>query len=167
MEQPSDLTITPAELRLRFPKGPISRDVHQQFQEQLTFGQRTADRVAAFGGSWTFIFCFVLVMGIWIGLNVAGVFRFDPFPFILLNLLLSCLAALQAPVIMMSQNRQAAKDRMEAQHDYEINLKAELEILALHEKIDELREARWRELIQMQQAQIELLSTILKDVEKR
>jgi uncharacterized membrane protein len=167
MEQSSDLTITPAELRRRFPKGPISRDVHQEFEERLTFGQRTADRVAAFGGSWTFIVCFLLAMGIWIGLNVAGYFRFDPYPFILLNLLLSCLAALQAPVIMMSQNRQAAKDRMEAQHDYEINLKAELEILALHEKIDELREARWRDLIQLQQRQLEMLAEILDGGKKQ
>ena len=138
----------------------ISKDVNQAFVEQLSFGQRTADRVAAFGGSWTFIFCFLAVMATWIGVNLMGIRRFDPYPFILLNLILSCLAALQAPVIMMSQNRQAANDRLAAQHDYEINLKAEMEIMALHEKIDELREIRWATLISLQQEQIGLLQSI-------
>jgi uncharacterized membrane protein len=106
--------------------------------ESRTFGQRLADGVAAFGGSWRFILLFLGGMALWITLNLTGITRFDAYPFILLNLALSCLAALQAPIIMMSQNRQAARDREEAHHDYEINLQAELEILALHKKLDHL-----------------------------
>ena len=111
-------------------------DSNKVFDTGLTFGQRLADRVASFGGSWTFILLFFSVMTVWIVLNVAAGQAFDPYPFILLNLVLSMLAALQAPVIMMSQNRQAAKDRLDAQHDYEINLKAEMEIMTLHTKMD-------------------------------
>jgi uncharacterized membrane protein len=106
-------------------------------EKALTLGERVADRVASFGGSWTFIFLFLGAMAAWIDLNRAPG-AFDPYPFILLNLVLSCLAALQAPVIMMSQNRQAAKDRLQAQHDYEVNLKAEMEIITLHAKLDDL-----------------------------
>ena len=114
----------------------VSRDPAER-EEALTLGERVADRVASFGGSWTFIFLFLAAMAAWIALNdSAG--AFDPYPFILLNLILSCLAALQAPVIMMSQNRQVAKDRLQAQHDYEVNLKAEMEIIGLHAKLDDL-----------------------------
>jgi uncharacterized membrane protein len=143
----------------------ISRNINREFDEKMTFGQRLADRVAAFGGSWTFIliFCFILV--VWIGLNSFILLHrgggFDPYPYILLNLMLSMIAALQAPVIMMSQNRQTVKDRLDAAHDYEVNLKAELEIMSLHEKLDSLREQQWRELIELQQEQIRLLTRLL------
>jgi len=137
------------------------------FDSSLTFGQRLADQVAAFGGSWTFILLFFGVMTIWIILNVAAGQAFDPYPFILLNLVLSMLAALQAPVIMMSQNRQAAKDRLDAQHDYEINLKAEMEIMALDTKMDELRQAQWDELISLQRAQLELLKQLQQGLSRQ
>ena len=119
----------------------ISRDINDDYEVRLTFGQRLADRVTEFGGSWTFIIAFFIVLVAWVTINVAVLTtsaRFDPYPFILLNLVLSMLAALQAPVIMMSQNRQVAMDRLDAHHDYEVNLKAELEIRHLHLKIDEL-----------------------------
>ena len=118
------------------------RDAHALFDERLTFGQRLADRVAAVGGSWSFIIGFGVFLGAWAILNtvILAAHAFDPFPFIFLNLMLSMLAALQAPVIMMSQNRQAAKDRFEARLDYETNQRAETQIEALHDKIDALRE---------------------------
>jgi uncharacterized membrane protein len=119
---------------------PTSRDTTAEFDERQTLGERLADRIATFGGSWRFIVLFVAVLLGWIAYNVERPSGFDPYPFILLNLLLSCLAALQAPVILMSQNRMAAKDRIDARHDYEVNLKAELEITQLHAKIDELRQ---------------------------
>jgi uncharacterized membrane protein len=135
----------------------VARNADEIFTSQMTFGERLADRVAGFGGSWTFIGIFVAGMTLWMIWNSRGGQPLDPFPYILLNLMLSCLAALQAPVIMMSQNRQAAKDRVDAQHDYEVNLKAEMEIVSLHLKMDELREKQWAALIDMQQRQIELL----------
>jgi uncharacterized membrane protein len=143
----------------------ISRDASRSFESSLTFGQRLADRIAVFGGSWTFILLFLAALLIWIVLNTVILARsdraFDAYPYIFLNLILSMLAALQAPVIMMSQNRHAAKDRVAAEHDYEVNLKAELEILALHQKVDTLRERQWSELVAMQQQQIELLTRLL------
>jgi uncharacterized membrane protein len=143
----------------------ISRNTNREFAEQLTVGQRLADRVAAFGGSWLFIGLFALVLALWVVLNAVILARrdaaFDPYPFILLNLFLSMLAAVQAPVILMSQNRQAAKDRLDAAHDYEVNLKAELEILTLHEKVDKLRDQQWNELIELQKQQIESLGRLL------
>src|SRR6476659_2492968 len=138
----------------------VSRDRNEDFQNRLTFGQRLADQVASFGGSWTFIVFFCAGMSGWMLLNVVPRVHFDPYPFILLNLMLSGLAALQAPVIMMSQNRHAAKDRLDAKHDYEVNLKCELEILALHEKMDSLREEQWVELVGMQREQIQLLTKL-------
>jgi uncharacterized membrane protein len=142
----------------------VSRNANTDFTSSMTLGQRVADRVAAFGGSWPFIGIFGLVMVAWIVLNAVVLTRhgkgFDPYPFILLNLLLSMLAAIQAPVILMSQNRQAAKDRLVTNHDYEVNLKAELEILTLHEKLDTLREHQWNELIELQQQQLELLKDV-------
>ena len=146
----------------------ISRNTNQEFQKALTFGQRLADRVASFGGSWTFILIFCGILVVWIATNVFLLARhpFDPYPFILLNLFLSMIAAMQAPVIMMSQNRQAAKDRLDALHDYEVNLKAEMEILELHEKIDRLREKQWEELIAQQQEEIRLLTDVLTQVRK-
>jgi uncharacterized membrane protein len=145
----------------------ISHDTNLEFEKKLTFGQRLADKVAAFGGSWTFIIIFAAILLAWVLLNTLILARhsnsFDPYPYILLNLFLSMLAAVQAPVILMSQNRQGVRDRLDAAHDYEVNLKAELEILSLHEKIDELREMKWAELLQIQQEQIRLLTQLLKE----
>jgi len=147
----------------------VARNVMREFDEQLTFGERIADRVADFGGSWTFIFIFLGIMVVWMLVNTFVLARqaFDPYPYILLNLVLSCLAALQAPVIMMSQNRMAEKDRMQAKHDYEVNVKAELEILQLQEKINELRQRDWIALIDMQQRQIEMLERLLDEQSSR
>lgn len=142
----------------------ISKNINHQFEATQSFGDRVADKVAEFGGSWPFVIGFSLALIGWMLLN--GIFMarpFDPYPFILLNLVLSSVAALQAPIIMMSQSRQAAKDRLDATHDYEINLKSELEIQRLHNKIDDLREAQWRELVQLQQEQIQLLNQILRE----
>ena len=145
----------------------ISRDINREFEKRLTFGQRLADQVATFGGSWMFILIFAAILFLWVLLNSFILARrgesFDPYPYILLNLFLSMLAAVQAPVILMSQSRQAAKDRMDAVHDYEVNLKAELEILSLHEKLDELREKKWVELIVLQREQMQLLTQLLQE----
>ena len=137
----------------------ISRNPGETLEAGYTFGERTADKVAAFGGSWTFIISFGLVLTFWIILNTVGLMRsaFDPYPFILLNLILSSVAALQAPVIMMSQRRQETKDRLRAENDYRVNLKAELEIRQLHEKIDHQLAKQWEKLVELQQIQIELL----------
>ncbi|MBX3294954.1 MAG: DUF1003 domain-containing protein [Acidobacteria bacterium] len=146
---------------------PISHGVGHAEPENRTFGERLADRVASFGGSWTFIAVFFLALVSWVILNSYILARsgdaFDPFPYILLNLFLSMLAAVQAPVILMSQNRQAAKDRENAEHDYEVNLKAELEVRLLHEKLDELREHKWAALVEMQQEQIRMLEKLLSE----
>lgn len=131
----------------------------QDFSDNLTLGERLADRIAVFGGSWTFILIFLVLLLAWVVLNtllLTGAAVFDAYPFIFLNLILSMLAALQATVIMMSQNRHAAQDRAAAEHDYEVNLKAELEILTLHEKVDTLREQQWLEPVGMQREQIAL-----------
>jgi uncharacterized membrane protein len=145
---------------------PLSRNVVKEFEDSRSFGERLADRIAKFGGSWSFILVFLASLGGWVILNTALLRSraFDPYPYILLNLFLSMLASLQAPIIMMSQNRQAAKDRVDAAHDYEVNLKAEMEIRGLHEKLDELRERRWMELVDMQQEQIRLLQGLLARV---
>jgi uncharacterized membrane protein len=137
-----------------------------EFDKEATFGQRVADKVASFGGSWTFIFLFLGVMAIWMIFNVTSPKKFDVYPFILLNLVLSCLAALQAPVIMMSQNRQAEKDRRNAQLDYEINLKAEMEVVALHTKLDMLRERNVGELLDLHRTQAHLLMQIVEKLEQ-
>ena len=136
--------------------------------ESRSFGQRIADRVADFGGSWTFIISFLLFIVLWIGLNVYFLANkgFDPYPFILLNLILSCVAALQAPVIMMSQNRQEEKDRTRAKKDYMINLKSELEIRMIHDKIDHLIMHQQQELIEIQKVQIEMMNDILNQIKK-
>ncbi len=124
-----------------------------------SFGERAADAVASFGGSWSFILLFCAVLLLWMSVNISGLFAepFDPYPFILLNLVLSCVAALQAPIIMMSQKRQEAKDRQRAESDYMVNLRAELEIRQLHEKIDHQMAKQWERLTELQQIQIELL----------
>jgi uncharacterized membrane protein/uncharacterized membrane protein YeaQ/YmgE (transglycosylase-associated protein family) len=139
---------------------PVSRDATAVEEDRTTLGQRAADHIASFGGSWAFIGLFAAVLFAWILYNNEIAKPFDPFPFILLNLLLSCLAAIQAPVILMSQNRQAERDRLNARLDYEVNLKAEVEILALHEKLDELRERAWRDLLATQERQLELLQKL-------
>lgn len=138
--------------------------------EESSLGQRAADAVARFGGSWTFIFIFGLTLVTWVVLNAIILLRyghtFDPYPYILLNLFLSMLASIQAPIILMSQNRQSEIDRQQAEHDYEVNLKAELEILLLHDKLDVLREQQWQELIGLQQQQISLLEKLLAEKSK-
>ena len=137
----------------------VSQNPDEMIRANLTFGEHMADRVASFGGSWTFIMSFGVVLVVWMTINVVGLFAkpFDPYPFILLNLVLSCLAAIQAPIIMMSQGRQEAKDRLRAENDYRVNLKAELEIRQLHEKIDHQLARQWERLAELQQIQIELL----------
>ena len=146
----------------------ISNESLKEDTKKDTFGNKIADKIADFGGSWTFILSFVFFLLVWIGVN-AFVFMnkgFDPYPFILLNLILSCVAALQAPIIMMSQNRQEVKDRERAKNDYMINLKSELEIRILHEKIDHLIMHQQQELMEIQKVQTELMHTILEEVKK-
>ncbi len=140
----------------------ISENVDAQFDRRLTVGERLSDHLAEFGGSWTFIVIFALMMLGWILLNTFLVIRrpFDPYPFILLNLVLSCLAAIQAPIIMMSQNRQEAKDRLRSEYDYRVNLKAELEIRLLHAKVDQLLTHQWQRLLEIQELQIELMENL-------
>ena len=129
-------------------KVAVSRNINIEHDKALTFGEKLADRVASFGGSWTFMMLFGAVLVFWVALNSLMLSKaFDSYPYILLNLFLSMLAAIQAPIIMMSQNRQAAKDRLDAAHDYEVNLKAEIEIMALHEKLDEMRTKDLAELL--------------------
>ena len=139
----------------------LAENLNTSHDEGLSFGQRVADRIAAVGGSWDFIIGFGLVLAFWISINIYFLSRpFDPFPFILLNLVLSCLAAIQAPVIMMSQNRQEAKDRLRVEQDYRINLKAEIEIRALHEKLDHLLLQQWERLLEIQQMQMEMMEEL-------
>ena len=138
-------------------------------QEILNRGQKLSDKVARFGGSWKFIISFGIVLGIWITFNsiALGKAKFDPYPFILMNLILSCIAALQAPVIMMSQNRQEEKDRERAKNDYMINLKSELEIRMLHEKVDYMLINQQEHLMQIQQIQIDMMNDIMQRLEKK
>ena len=140
----------------------LSNDLSKQFERKLTFGERLSDHIAEFGGSWKFLITFGAVLVIWIAINgvLLVTHTFDPYPFILLNLILSCLAAVQAPVIMMSQNRAEARDRLRAENDYKVNLKAELEIRHLYEKIDHLLRRQYNRLFEIQQIQIELLEEI-------
>jgi uncharacterized membrane protein len=140
----------------------IARDIEATWAKKRTFGERVADLVAEFGGSWKFIISFAVILVVWIGFNIWAVTRvvFDPYPFILLNLVLSCLAAIQAPIIMMSQKRQEAKDRLRSENDYRVNLKAELEIRHLHEKLDHLINRQWERLAEIQQIQIEIMEDL-------
>jgi uncharacterized membrane protein len=140
----------------------LSSDIEKQFEKELTFGERLSDRIAEFGGSWKFLISFGAVIFVWIAANAVllATRAFDPYPFILLNLILSCLAAVQAPIIMMSQNRAESRDRLRAENDYKVNLKAELEIRHLHEKIDHLLRKQYNRLFEIQQIQIELLEEI-------
>jgi uncharacterized membrane protein len=140
----------------------ISENPSQRLEANLSLGERVSDRVARIGGSWTFIGLFFLLLVVWAAINLLSPrFAFDPYPFIFLNLLLSMLAALQAPIIMMSQIRQATVDRQMAVHDYEVNLKAEIEIMALHEKMDALRTEQLAALVRQQREQIDLLTRVL------
>jgi uncharacterized membrane protein len=135
--------------------------------ETLSIGQRVSDKVARFGGSWMFIISFLMVLGVWIAFNVLAVSRrFDPYPFILMNLILSCIAALQAPVIMMSQNRKEENDRMRAENDYMVNMKAEMEIRRLHQKLDLLIEEQFKTLFDSQASQMETLREINRKLYK-
>ncbi len=142
----------------------LARNVDAEFEQDWSLGERLADRIASFGGSWTFLIVFGAFLALWIGMNsLVLLWRPpDPYPFILLNLILSCLAAMQAPIIMMSQNRQEVKDRLRSQHDYQVNLKAELEIRQLHEKVDHLLSHQWERLVQIQEIQLELLTDLGK-----
>jgi uncharacterized membrane protein len=146
----------------------LSENIQDDKDEALTFGQRMADHIAEFGGSWTFIIVFFSFILVWILINlyVLTTKPFDPFPFILLNLILSCLASIQAPIIMMSQNRQEQKDRIRGEHDYKINLKAELEIKLLSEKIDHLLVHQNRKLLEIQEVQTDYLEDLMKEIKK-
>jgi len=140
----------------------VSSNIAKEFDRELTFGERVSDHMADFGGSWKFLLIFAGVLVVWIITNsvLIATHVFDPYPFILLNLILSCLAAVQAPIIMMSQNRAETRDRLRAENDYKINLKAELEIRHLHEKIDHLLRRQYNRLFEIQQIQIELLEEL-------
>ncbi len=144
----------------------LSENIEEVIDERLTLGQRIADRIAVFGGSWTFIIIFFTFILSWMALNVIALTSkaFDPYPFILLNLILSCLAAIQAPIIMMSQNRQEQKDRQRSEHDYKVNLKAELEIRMLNEKVDHLIVHQSKRLLEIQEIQADYLEDILKEI---
>lgn len=147
----------------------LSENIQDEIESDLTLGQKIADRVAAFGGSWTFILTFFSFIIVWMSINIwiLSTQPFDPYPFILLNLILSCLAAIQAPIIMMSQNRQEQKDRQRGEHDYKINLKAELEIELLNEKIDHLLVHQNKKLLEIQEVQIDYLEDLMKEIKQK
>jgi uncharacterized membrane protein len=136
----------------------VAENTEAEFEVKRTFGERLSDHLANFGGSWSFLIIFAGVLCVWMAFNViAAKEQFDPYPFILLNLVLSCVAAVQAPIIMMSQKRQEAKDRLRSENDYRVNLKAELEIRHLHEKIDHILTRQWERLAEIQQIQLEMM----------
>jgi uncharacterized membrane protein len=147
----------------------IIKNLSNPERENLDFGQRVSDNVALFGGSWKFIIAFFIILTLWIIFNVLaiGVYKFDPYPFILMNLILSCIAALQAPIIMMSQNRQEEKDRKRSENDYLINLKAEMQIRSINQKIDLLLEEQIKTLFETQEKQFELLKAINLKLNKK
>jgi len=147
----------------------VAEDVNKKFEKDLSFGERVSDGIAQFGGSWKFILSFLGLMVIWMIINTFFFASegFDPYPFILLNLVLSCLAAIQAPIIMMSQNRQSEKERMRSNEDYVTNLKAELEIQQLHSKLDLFMKRQWETLIELQKIQIELVDDLLSTKEEK
>lgn len=148
----------------------ISKNINAEYEQRISFGDRLSDRLAAYGGSWKFIISFFSILIIWITLNSTALFyrkAFDPFPFIFLNLVLSCLAAIQAPIILMSQNREETKDRLRSEYDYRVNLKAELEIRHLHQKLDHFLEKEWQTLLQIQQIQTELMKELYEKKEKK
>lgn len=147
----------------------LSENIEPEIDDKLTIGQKIADKVAAFGGSWAFIISFFLFLILWMGINiwVLSSKPFDPYPFILLNLILSSLAAIQAPIIMMSQNRQEQKDRIRGEHDFKVNLKSELEIQLLHEKIDHLIAHQNKRLLEIQELQLDYLEDIISNMAKK
>jgi uncharacterized membrane protein len=147
----------------------LASNTEQEFEQDRSFGEKLSDKIAAFGGSWKFLILFSFFLLAWITMNSLVMFwrPADPYPFILLNLLLSCLAAVQAPIIMMSQNRQEQKDRLRSQHDYQVNLKAELEIRLIHEKLDHLLIRQWQRLMEIQATQIEEIGDIKQSLAKR
>ncbi|MFA6191491.1 MAG: DUF1003 domain-containing protein [Sulfurimonas sp.] len=148
----------------------ISENMESEFSQEWTLGERLADKIASFGGSWSFLISFALFLFIWIVVNTFVLILrppLDPYPFIFLNLILSCIAAIQAPIIMMSQNRQEAKDRIRSENDYKVNLKAELEIKQIHEKLDHLLSKQWERLMQIQEIQIEQLSEMSEYAKNR
>lgn len=147
----------------------LSENLQDKAEGALTLGQKLADKIATFGGSWTFIISFFSFLTVWIVMNVIFLNSktFDPYPFILLNLILSCLAAIQAPIIMMSQNRQEQKDRQRADHDYKINLKAELEIKLLSEKMDHILVHQNKKLLEIQEVQIDYLEDLMKALKNK
>ncbi len=147
----------------------LSENIQDEIEAELTLGQRLADKIATFGGSWSFIIIFFSFILAWMMVNIWFLTTkpFDPFPFILLNLILSCLAAIQAPIIMMSQNRQEQKDRQRGEHDYKINLKAELEIKLLSEKIDHLLVYQNKKLLEIQEVQTDYLEDLMKEMKKK
>ena len=170
-EKPRDGAVHPAEHKvldwLQHRK-IVVRDTNTDFDQRLTFGDRMADRVAAFGGSWTFIGLFLGFMLVWTLINlVLGRQALDPYPFIFLNLMLSMLAAIQAPILMMSQNRQASKDRLAAANDYDVNLKSEIAVMGLHDKLDSLRNDNIARLLAQQQEQIEILTRLVQELHDR
>jgi len=140
----------------------LSKNINEEFEQKQTVGERFADKLAAGAGSWKFIVGFTIILIIWIAINSVILLwkPFDPYPFILLNLVLSCIAAIQAPIILMSQNREEAKDRLRSEHDYRVNLKAELEIRHLHEKMDHLLMNQWQRLLEIQEIQIDLMEEL-------
>lgn len=140
----------------------VSKDINAEYEQRVTFGERVSDRLASFGGSWKFILSFIATLLVWIILNSIVILSkaFDPYPFILLNLVLSCLAAIQAPIILMSQNRQDTKDRLRSDYDYRVNLKAELEIRHLHQKLDHFLKREWQTLLEIQEIQVELMDEL-------
>lgn len=141
----------------------LTGNINEEYEDSLTLGQRVADAVSSFGGSWPFIFMFFSFLLGWMIFNSLILLKdsYDPYPYILLNLVLSCLAAIQAPIIMMSQNRRAMKDRIEAENDYKINLKAELQIRHLNSKIDQLNKHHWQRMIELQETQLEIMQTLM------
>jgi len=147
----------------------LSENIEDDIEAKLTLGMRLADKIASFGGSWTFIIAFFSFILVWMGINIwiLATRSFDPFPFILLNLILSCLAAIQAPIIMMSQNRKEQKDRIRGEHDYKINLKAELEIKLLSEKIDHIIVHQNKKLLEIQEIQTDYLEDLVKKLGKK
>lgn len=146
----------------------LSKDVDASYETKLSWGERLSDKIAQFGGSWPFIIIFLFFIIIWMGINVIILANrsFDPYPFILLNLVLSCIAAIQAPVIMMSQNRQESKDRVRSMHDYQVNLKAEVEIRRLHDKMDHLLKQQGMRMLEIQQIQMDMMEEISKNLKK-
>jgi uncharacterized membrane protein len=158
-QERGELTTLDAEVARSLAQGElVSQDTEARFAEVRTLGERWSDALAEFGGSWIFLTLFGIVLVLWIAINaLLASAAFDPYPFILLNLALSCIAAVQAPIIMMSQRRQETKDRLRSINDYRVNLKAELEIRHLHEKMDHLITKQWQRLAEIQELQIELL----------